>query len=70
MQPPLQKGGVPERPVGVRAIGSDIRLVVGFTHFTKKHLKLLVEVRLGHSAFMLVSLPSLVKPRFLYLKQA
>jgi hypothetical protein len=44
--------------------------VVSFTHFTKKLLKVLVEVRLGHSAFMLVSLPSLVKPRFLYLKQA
>jgi hypothetical protein len=44
--------------------------MVGFTHFTKKLLKMLVEVGLGHSAFMLVSLPSLVKRRFVYLKQA
>jgi hypothetical protein len=43
--------------------------VVGFTHFPKKLLKLLVEVLLGHSAFMLISLPSLVKPRFLYLSK-
>ena len=70
MQPTLQEVGVPERPFGVRAIGFDVRLVVGFTHFTKKLLKMLVEVGLGHSAFMLVSLPSLVKRRFVYLKQA
>jgi hypothetical protein len=70
MQPTLQEVGVPERPFGVRAIGFDVRLMVGFTHFTKKLLKMLVEVGLGHSAFMLVSLPSLVKRRFVYLKQA
>ena len=67
MQPTLQEVGVPERPFGVRAIGFDVRLVVGFTHFPKKLLKMLVEVRLGHISFMLVSLPSLVKRRFLYL---
>ena len=60
VQSPLQKVGVPQGPFGVRAIGLDIRLVVSFTHFMKKILKLLVEVRVEHNAFMLVSLSQLV----------
>ena len=52
----MQKVGVPERPLGVRAIGFDIRLVVGLTYFAKKLLKLLVESRVNRGAFLLVSL--------------
>ncbi len=59
----MQEVGVPERPLGVRAIGFDIRLVVGFTYFAKKLLKLLVEVCIGHSAFMLPPLHCVVKRR-------
>ena len=60
----MQKVGVPERPLGVRAIGFDIRLVVGFTYFANKLLKLLVESRVNRGAFLLVSLLPLVKRRF------
>jgi hypothetical protein len=59
-QPPLQEVGVPERPLGVRAIRFDIRLVVGFTYFAKQLLKLLVEKRVDYSAFMLPLLHLLV----------
>ncbi len=56
----MQEVGVPKRPLGVRAIRFDIRLVVGFTYFAKQLLKLLVERRVDHSAFMLPLLHLLV----------